>query len=117
LSGASTVAFFDASFKRSDTGSMSRVRLLNMPMVCVFPITSEMITPVDTVSSGGDMMPSKGLLLPRGDCSLSAWNAFRIESKGRDCADAASTKQMVAVEYAKRCVGFIVLGRRGSRIV
>jgi hypothetical protein len=24
---------------------------------------------------------------------------------------------MVAVEYAKRCVGFIVLGRRGSRIV
>jgi hypothetical protein len=24
---------------------------------------------------------------------------------------------MVAVGYAKRCVGFIVLGRRGSRIV
>jgi hypothetical protein len=50
----------------------------------------------------------------KGVWSRKAWNALRIESKGRDCADAAKIRQILAVGYSKRFVGFMVYGERGS---
>ena len=67
LSGASTVAFFKGSSKRSDTESMSRVRPLKMAILWVFPMTSEIMIPEETSEFG--WLPVEGVIAMFGGCA------------------------------------------------